>query len=299
MMYDLIIIGAGPGGLAAGIYARYFRLNAVVLDNIEQPSQLAMAPKVANYPGVEQIPGTELIERMKKQVKALGGTIKEEKASAIKMEKDKKVVYTDKGKYETKSIIIATGAVHRQGGIKGEKEFMGKGVSYCATCDGIFYIGKSVVVLGGGDTALAYATYLKSIGCDVTLIHRRDEFRGAEQSVEVARKAGVKFVLKHTVQEIVGKKSVEKVVLDDGTEIKCSGVFVAFGEVPVVDLFKSIGVKANEGGFIEVDGKMQTSVKGIYAVGDATTTPFRQVAMATGQATLAVFNANKYVREQK
>ena len=296
-VYDCIIVGGGPGGLTAGIYARYFRMKFLVFDDLEQPSQLAYASKVSNYPGIESIAGGELIERMKKQLEALGGERRTEKVRAIKIENGNKVVYTDKDKYEARTVILSTGSVHRHAGIKGEEELIGKGVSYCATCDGIFHVGKHVVVVGGGDTALTYASYLKGIGCNVTLVHRRDEFRAMKENVEEAEKAGVNFKLGLNVKEIIGKDMVEKVLLDNGEELQCSAVFIAAGMIPMTGILKDVGTKVDDSGFVIVDDKMQTSVEGIFSVGDMTTTPFRQITVANGQATIAVFYANKYLKK--
>lgn len=299
-MYDLIIIGSGPAGLTSGIYAKTFGLNCILLNNLEQPPQVSLATEIVNFPGFEKISGSELLEKMKKHAQNLGLKIINERVVDLKREKDKKIVITEKNQYETKTIIIATGARHRKANILGEAEFLGKGVSYCAPCDGYFYKGKDVVVWGGGDTALSYAAFLKQIGCKtVTLVHRRDEFRAAKNYVDKAKNLGVKFVLNRTIKEIKGNKTVEKVVLDNKDEIKCSAVFIAIGEVPAVELVKKIGVATDENGFIITDMYQSTSVDGIFAAGDVTITPLRQVITACSDGAKAAFGAFKYLEKLK
>lgn len=298
-MKDVIVIGAGAGGMTAGLFSKWFGLDAVIFNDPEKPSQLSLATVIENFPSYEKISGNELLERMKKQIEKQGIKIIQEKIIAIKKEKDKIVVHTDKRKEECGAVIISTGAEHRKGGVPGEKEFLGKGVSYCATCDGPFFKGKNVVVWGGGDTALTYASYLQNIGCKVTLVHRRKEFRAAEANVEQAKKSGVKFVLERAVKEIKGSKLVEKVILDDDSEIKCSAVFVAIGETPSTAILTAAGIQLNEAGFIMVDNAQKTNIDGIYAIGDATTTPLRQAIVACGDAAIAAQEVYKKLRVRK
>jgi len=284
---DLIIIGAGPAGITAGIYAKHYGLEYLIINNPEQTSQTLLATKIENWPGIKEVSGNELLKNMKSQV-----TIKEE--TVISIEKGK--VKTDKGEYEAKTIIIATGASHRKANIVGESEFLGKGVSYCATCDGTFFKGKSVIVWGGGDTALLSAVHLRSLNVDVTLVHRRKEFRGAEANVQHAKDTGVKFVLERSLKEIKGDKLVTGVVLDDDSEIKCDGVFISIGEVPTTELAKKAGVKLDQGNFIIVDKDMKTNVAGIFAAGDVTNTNLRQIVTACADGARAVLSAYKYIK---
>jgi len=294
-IFDCIIIGGGPAGCSAGIYAARFGLKTMMVCSPETLSQAEHAADIENYPGFRKIAGTELIAKMREQAAASGVKIVESKATSI-VDGKLKTVHTEGEKYSGKSVIIATGAAHRKGGVPGEEEFAGKGVSYCAPCDGPLFKGKPVIVWGGGDSALSYAVYLQSIGCKVTLVHRRNEFRAAAAVIEQARKSGVKFVLERTVTEIKGKKFVESVILDDKSVIKASAVFIAIGEVPAVELARSAGVTVDASGFIPVDVTKATNVKGIFAAGDVTATPFRQIATATGDGTIAALSAFKFVR---
>lgn len=294
--YDLIIIGAGPAGLAAAIYAKRYGLNCLALSSAEQPSQMLYASEIENYPGFEKISGTELLEKMKKQVESIGAVIIEEKVLELKKEKSKKTIITEKNQYEASAIIIATGAKHRKAEIPGEAELLGKGVSYCATCDGPIFKGKTVVVIGGGNTALTSAIYLRQINCKVYLVHRRSEFRGDAVYIEKAKKLGVEFVLERTIKEIYGKKFVEKIILDNNKEIKCDAVFVAIGEVPTVEIIKKIGVKTNKENFIIIDENQATNIEGIFAAGDVCESPLKQIVSAAGSGATAAFSAYKYLQ---
>ena len=292
---DLVIIGAGPAGLSAALYANTFGIECIVLDNPEQLPQLSLAPEVTNFPGFESITGMELLSTFKKQVKKLGIKIIEEKVTDIKG----MTVVTDSDKYDAKAILIATGAKHRKADIIGESEFLGKGVSYCGMCDGPLFKGKDVIVYGGGDTALKTAVFLQGLGCKVSVVHRRNEFRAAKENIDKAKKAGIKFILERTIKEIAGSKLVEKVILDNDKEVKCQGVFIAIGEVPAVELVKKLGVKINESNFIIVDSEQRTNVKGVYAAGDVTNTPMRQIVTACGDGARAIQSISKFLKGEK
>jgi len=298
-MYDVIVIGGGPAGFTAGLFSKWFGLNTLVLSDPEMPSQLMLASTIENYPSVDSVSGTELLSRMRKQTEKLGVMVKDEKVSAMKDGGKSKKIITDKGEYDSKALIIATGAKHRSGGIPGEKEFMGRGVSYCATCDGHFFKGKNVIVWGGGDTAMKYAVHLQTIGCKTTLVHRRKDFRASEYNVEQAKKLGVKFILEKSLVEIKGDKLVKSVIMDDKKEVPTSAVFVAIGEVPSVEIVKSVGVKVTEANFIEVDKQQKTNVPGVFAAGDVTTTSLRQVAVSVGEGAIAAKSALDYVQSIK
>ena len=289
---DLVIIGSGPAGLSAAIYAKTFGIECIIFDNPDQLSQMTMAHEVNNYAGFEKIHGMDLLAKMKKQVKGMGIEIKDE--AVTKIEKNK--VFTDKNSYETKAILIATGAKHRKADIVGESKFLGRGVSYCYVCDGPMFAKKNVIVYGGGDSAFKAAIYFAEIGSKVTLIHRRDEFRAAADNVEKAKKLGVKFTLKHTIKEIKGEMLVNRVVLDDDSEIECNGVFIMIGEVPTVELAKSAGVEVDQGNFIIVDREQKTNVLGIYAAGDVTNGVMKQIATAVGDGARSILAINKYVK---
>ncbi len=298
-VFDCIIIGAGPAGLNAGLYLRRYSSTCLILTNPEQPSQVDITPFVDNYIGIQNVTGAELTKRMMEHAKKFGLEILYEKVGDIKKEGNIFLVVSEKNIYKGKTVVIATGAKHRKAEIKGESKFLGKGVSYCATCDGFFFKGKKVAVIGGGDSALTSAIFLKELGCDVTLVHRRNEFRAAEVYVEKAKKIGIRFELGRTVSEIAGSKMVEKIVLDDGKEINVSGVFVAIGEVPAVEIARKVGVKITENGFIVTDKNQMTNVPGIFAAGDVCDNPLKQIITACADGAVAAFSIKKYLGGRK
>lgn len=298
-IFDCIIIGAGPAGLNAGMYLRRYGSSCMILTNPEQSSQVDITPFVDNYIGIQDVTGAELAKKMMEHAKKFGLEIFFEKVGGIKKEGDIFLVVSEKNIYKGKTVVIATGAKHRKAEIKGESEFLGKGVSYCATCDGFFFKGKKVAVLGGGDSALTSAIFLKDLGCDVTLIHRRSEFRAAEVYIERAKKIGIKFEFGRTVSEIAGSKMVEKIILDNGKEIGVSGVFVAIGEVPAVEIAKKIGVKITENGFIVTDKSQMTNIPGIFAAGDVCDNPLKQIITACADGAIAAFSIKKYLGARK
>ncbi|MBU3897007.1 MAG: FAD-dependent oxidoreductase [Nanoarchaeota archaeon] len=292
---DLVIVGAGPAGLTAGIYAKLFGLDAVILNNQEQPSQVNWAYEINNYPGHVNISGSELLVKMKEHAKKLGVKILNEKVIEIKNNQ----VTTEENVYQTKAILIASGSEHRKAEIPGEDIFLGRGVSYCAVCDGPIFSGKDVIVYGGGDSAFRYASFLVQIGAKVTLIHRRNEFRASQYNVDQTKKEGVKFILGRTIKKIDGDKMVSKVILDDDTEVNCSGVFIAIGEVPSVEPVKKLGVKTDENNYIIVDEDQATNVPGIYAAGDVTNNKLKQVVTACASGANAVNGISKYLKGEK
>ena len=295
-IYDCVVVGSGPAGLGAALYASRLKMKTLVLGNGEQPPQVAWAMDVEDYLGIESMRGQKLLDTMTKHAIKFGAELKNEKVIEIKDVKGVNVVMTDKTSYQTKTIIISTGSVHRHAGIKGEDEFSGKGVSYCAVCDGWFFKGKKVVVVGGGDSAMMYAMYLKELGCDVTLIHRKKELRAMSINIEYAKKAGVKFVLEREIKEIKGDKLVKKVVLDDSSEIETSAVFIAIGEVPSSAMLKKSGVQMDEKGYIIVDALQATNVKGIFAAGDITINMPKRIITAVAEGCRAAFGAYNYIK---
>ncbi len=297
-IYDCIIIGGGPAGLNAGLYLKRYGVECILFRNPAQTSQILDAHTIDNYLGIENIKGSELIERFEEHAKRFGLKIFDQKV--VDISKNKLIhVKTEKAEYRAKTIIIATGASHRKADIKGESEFLGKGVSYCAVCDGYFFKGKKVIVIGGGDSAMTSAIFLKDIGCDVTLVHRRSEFRAAHVYVKTAKEKGVKFVLERTVKEIIGSRMVEKVILDNGDELECSGVFIEIGEVPVVDIAKKTGIEVDKSDFIVVDKNQATNIEGIYAAGDVCNNPLKQIISAAADGAVAAFSVKKYLSSRK
>ncbi|MBO7720727.1 FAD-dependent oxidoreductase [Candidatus Saccharibacteria bacterium] len=291
--YDIIIIGGGPAGLTAGIYAGRAGKSVLILEGRALGGQIINAPDVRNFPGILAISGAELASNMFKQVQEFGGEVKFERAMGIK----DMIVHTDGGEYKAKAIILATGAENRKLGLYGEDKLVGKGVSYCATCDGNFFKNKTVAVVGGGNTALEDATYLSAIAKKVYLIHRRDEFRGDEANIKKVKECdNVEMVLSANVKEILGEDKVTGLVVElkDGEEkeIAVDGVFFAIGYVPQASEFADL-VKLDKDGYIETEDGIHTSAKGIYVAGDARKKDLKQLVTAASDGAIAVSVALK------
>jgi len=302
-MYDVLIIGAGPAGLTAGIFAVRRNLKTLILNDSSSVSQIEEASLVDDWPGILGIKGTELMERFQEHAKKLRVEIKQEKVNQINKIKGGFEVSNEKFKYKTKTIIIATGSKHRKGIVKGEDKFSGKGVSYCATCDGPLFKGKKVLVLGGGDTAAMYAILLKDIGADATLVHRRDELRATEAWQKRLFKSGVKILWDTVCLEIKGDKFVKSAVLQNKKtkkreEIPVDGVFVSLGTIPTSELAKDLGIKIDEKGYIIVDREQKTNVPGVFAAGDCCNNPAKKIVTAAGDGALATETAYFYIKEE-
>ena len=299
-MYDLIIIGGGPAGLTAGIYAQRARLKTLLLEKEMVGGQIAVSDVIENYPGFPSISGAELMEKFEQQARGLGLEIKLTDVIAVQKKGEEKIVKTSDGDLITRTVIVATGAKPRRLGIPGEKELTGKGVSYCATCDGPFFKGQKVLVVGGGDTAVKEAVYLSRIANKVYIAHRRDQLRAEKIIQEKAMSTpNIEILWSHILKEIKGKTGVEKVALQnlkDNTvkELEVEGVFVFVGINPTTDF---VDVEKDKQGFIKTDQDMQTSVKGIFAAGDCRTTALKQVSTAVGDGAIAAFVAEKYIEE--
>ncbi|WP_333787011.1 thioredoxin-disulfide reductase [Methanomethylovorans sp.] len=299
-MYDLIIIGGGPAGLTAGIYAVRYGMDTVVLEKNVMPGQIAATDMVENYTGFTAISGPELMQRFKEHAETVGVKIDSAEVSSIISEDGKKVVVTDSGTLESKTVIIATGANPKKLGIPGEKEFMGKGVSYCATCDAPFYKGKTVIVVGGGESALTDALILSNVVKKVYIIHRRDKLRASRILQErVSRKPNIDIVWDTVPEEIQGKAGVENVILRnlktrDVYTLQVDGVFVYIGIRPSTEF---IDVKKNSSGFILTNEKLETSIPGIYAAGDCRDTSIWQVVTAVADGAVAAVSAHEYIMD--
>ena len=298
MEYDVAIIGCGPAGLTAAIYAGRYGLNVIVFEGM--PSQLSTIPFIENYPGFEGS-GYELLEKMKEQASKYSEHAFER---VVDVEKDGElfVLKTDSSEYRAKAVIFATGGTHRELGVPGEKEFLGRGVSYCATCDGHFFRGKKVLVIGGGNTAVTDAIYLKEIGCDVTLVHRRDELRADKALQEELFKRGIPVIWNSVVVRIEGSQKVERVVLHDRVKdedfvVEADGVFIAIGMRPQTELAGKLGVERDSRGYIKVDKKQRTNVPGVFAAGDCCDNPLKQVVTACGDGAVAANSAFEFVKD--
>ena len=287
-MYDLIIVGAGPAGLTAALYALRAGKKVLVLEEKAYGGQIINAQKIKNYPGIIEISGKDWAMTLFQQVKNFGGETKLEKVVSLKVEDNEKIITTDMDeKYRTKAVIISTGTGYRKLDLPKEKELAGKGVSYCATCDGNFYQDKDVAVVGGGNTALMDAIYLSGIAKKVYLIHRRDEFRGEKVYVdEVRKKENVEILLNTVVTELNGVDKLESIGISGDREIKLDGMFVAVGNQPQNQIFQGV-IELDDLGYIKTDDGIHTSINGIYVAGDAREKDLRQLTTAVSDGAIA------------
>ena len=301
--WDLIIIGAGTAGLAAGIYGARSGLKTLVLEEKIVGGTTLDAPLVENYPGFQNISGVELAQKMTVQCRSTGVAIREfEKVLSLDLKGEKKIVKTNKTTYEAKVVIIASGSYYREIGVSGEKEFLGRGVSYCGICDGPLFKGKRALVVGGGNSAAMTALYIADLASEVKIAHRRDEFRAEEALIKsLEAKKNVEILWNSEVKEIKGERLVNKVILfnnknGETRELLVDGVFVQVGEDPNSQLAKEAGVGVDEDGYIIVDIRQRTNVAGVYAAGDVTNHPVKQVGTAVGQGITAALEAYGYIR---
>ena len=299
MVYDVVIIGGGPAGLTAGIYVKRAMLNALLLEKIGVGGQIIVTDLVENFPGFLEISGGDLAKKFEEHALKFGLPMKGmTEVSGIEDKGTTKIVKTHEGDFETKAVIIATGTTPKKLGAKGELDFVGRGVSYCATCDGFFFRDKVVVVVGGGDSAITEAIYLTKMAKNVIIVHRRDKLRAEKINQEHAfANPKISLVWDSVVEEIAGDKVVGKVIIRNVktnvlSEIKTDGVFIYVGLIPNTAF---ADVKKDERGFIEVNDKMETSVKGIFAAGDCRVTPLRQIATAVGDGAMAAVSAERYI----
>lgn len=302
--WDVIIIGAGSAGLAAGIYAVRSGLKTLILDEKFAGGTISDAPTVVNYPGFAEVSGGELAQKMADHAKKLGATVRDiEAVTALNLTGETKTITTTRTTYQAKAVIIATGSHYKEIGVKGEKEYRGRGVSYCGVCDGPFFKGKRVLVIGGGNTAATTILYLAGIASEVVVVHRRGGFRAEESLVrDILTKPNVKIMWNTEVQEIKGNKQVNAVVLIDKmtqakSEISVDAVFVQIGEAPNSQLAQASGVETDEHGYIKIDIRQRTNIAGVFAAGDVTNHPVKQVGTAVGQGITAALEAYSYIRQ--
>ncbi len=296
MIHDVIIIGGGPAGLAAAIYAGRAKLDGFVLEKMSPGGQVLITDHVENYPGfADGISGFELVEKFAAHAKKFGMNIENGEVASLELVGGNvNIILTDERTITTRSVIIATGATHRKLGVKGEDKFLGRGVSYCATCDGPFFRDQVVAVVGGGDSAVQEAIFLTKFAKKVYLIHRRDELRAIKVLADRAMENDkIEFIWDSVVEEIEGQDQVEAVRLlnlktGDTQRLKVDGVFVFIGIVPVTDFVKDL-VETDERGFIKTDEWMRTSVKGIYAAGDCRQKPLLQIVTAVAEGATAAY----------
>ncbi|MBR3230269.1 MAG: FAD-dependent oxidoreductase [Bacilli bacterium] len=297
-MYDIIIVGAGPAGLTSAIYARRAMKSVLVLEALSYGGQIINTLSIENYPAMPGVSGFDFATNLYNQAKDLGADIKFEKVLEIKDGSLKKVV-TSKEEYECKCVIIATGCENRKLGLPLEEELTGRGISYCATCDGNFYKGKIVAVVGGGNTALEDALYLSDIASKVYLIHRREKFRGEESTLNLLKKKKtIEFILNSNVTKLVGNDKLEKIIVNDDKEIDVSGLFVAIGKIPENENFRKL-IDLDDNGYIDSSEDCHTNISGIFVAGDARRKDLRQLVTATSDGAVAANEAIKYINEEE
>ncbi len=299
--YDVAIIGGGPAGLTAAIYSARYGLKTIFFEALNPVSQLSLAAKIENYPGFEG-KGIDLLERIKEQALKAGAEWKIEEITKI-IKNDDKFVVKGSNEYLAKAVIIATGGRHREAGIRGEREFVGRGVSYCATCDGMLYKGKSVIVYGSGREAIEDAIYLSDIGCEVILISFAKVLRVEKALIEELKKRNIKLYLNTVIKEIVGKERVEKVLIHkkdtkEDIEIETNAVFIAIGMKPATEIVAELGVERDSMGYIKVDRYQRTNVEGVFAAGDCCNNPLKQVITACADGAIAATSAYEYIKSK-
>lgn len=300
-MYDIIIVGAGTAGLSAAIYGVRAGKSVLVLEANVYGGQIINTPEIENYPGIKNISGFEFATTLYEQAKELGAEIKIEKVLEIINQQGKnKVVVTERNNYEAKSVILATGAKNRPLGLEKEQELVGRGISYCATCDGAFFRGKEVAVNGGGSTALEDAIFLSSYCSKVYIIHRRDTFRGESKHVTaLQKKDNVVFVLNSNITELLGEEQLEGVKVknketNEETILRISGLFIAIGQVPENSSFSNV-VDLDKGGYIKATEDCKTTGDGIFVAGDSRTKAIRQLTTAASDGAIAGLAACEYI----
>jgi len=315
-MYDVIILGSGPAGYTAALYTSRAFLKTLVLAGTAPGGQLTTTTDVDNFPGFPRgIKGPALMMEMKKQAERFGTEVVQEEAvscqlSAVSQKERIITIKTSSGEYSAKAVIIATGATAQYLGLPSEQKYMGKGVSACATCDGFFFRGKDIVVVGGGDTAMEEATFLTTFANKVTIVHRREEFRASPIMLDRARKnPKISFLMNKTVEEILGESVVTGVRLKDGKsgkveDWKTDGVFLAIGHTPSTEFLKNI-VDLDQKGYIKIkrpqtalEPQTETSIPGIFAAGDCVDPRYRQAVVAAGMGCMAAMDAQAWLVEQ-
>jgi len=300
-VYEVIIIGGGPGGLTAGLYTSRARLSTLLIESALFGGQMTTTELIENYPGFPQgVTGDELSRLMEDQAKKFGMKTVTQEVVKVSLEGDVKVVQTYETTYRCEALIVSTGAEYRKLGVPGEKEFAGKGVSYCATCDGAFFRDSQIVVVGGGDSALTEALFLTKFARELTIIHRRDALRGTKIYQERALASPkIKFLWNSIVQEIKGDSTVrsinvKNVKTGEIKEVETEGVFLFVGLVPRTQFLKGV-VQMDEAGYILTNEDCETSTKGIFAVGDCRKKLLRQIATAVGDGATAAFASEKFL----
>ncbi|MEM3444390.1 MAG: FAD-dependent oxidoreductase [Thermoplasmata archaeon] len=301
MSFDVAIIGFGPAGMSAAIYAKRFGLSTVVFEQGISGGNVALSPRIENYLGFSDVSGSELVSAMENHAKKYVDKFVNEKAVSVSHADGEFEVRTTQGVERVRAVVISTGTKHRELGVPGEEKLKGRGVSYCATCDGFFFRNKKVAVVGGGNTAATEAIYLREIGAEVYLIHRRDKLRAEEVYYTRLKEKNVNIIWNTVVKEILGERKVEGLRLENRvegsiSELPVDGVFVAIGEEPQNEIPKMLGVELRADGYVVVDGNCRTNIRRVYACGDITGL-FNQVIVAAAQGALAARAAHEDLQE--
>ncbi len=305
--YDVIILGGGPAGLTAGIYLGRAKSKVLILDSGTPGGQMILTYEIANYPGFESITGYQLSSNMAKQAKSFGCTIQSNaKISIIDFGKEFHEVTLENGdKFEAPALILATGGRSRMLNVPGETEFKGRGISYCATCDGDFFQDKEIVVVGGGNSALEEAVSLTKYASKVTILHEFDHFQAFEQAVREAKEhPKIQFIMESHITGFYGDESLRKIryknlTTEEENELAIDGAFIFIGYEANTDAFKNGDIKLNKWNEIITDEKLQTNVPGVFAAGDCRAKQYRQITTAVADGTISALNAMNYVRERK
>ncbi len=301
-MYDIIIVGAGPAGLTAAIYARRAMKKVLVLEALNYGGQIINTLEIENYPVTPHISGFDFATKLYNQVKELGAEIKFEKVIELKDNKEIKDVITTKNIYKARSVILATGSVNRKLGLSNEDKLIGHGVSYCATCDGAFFKSREVAVVGGGNTAIQDALYLTNICKKVYLIHRKEELTGEEINISLLKeKSNFEFINNSNVTKLNGTDKLESIEVTSNNNkrtIPVEGIFVAIGRIPATENFKNL-VNVDSNGYIDSNEMCNTNVDGIFVAGDNRKKSLRQLVTATSDGAISASEAIKYINSLK
>lgn len=305
-IYDLVIIGAGPAGLTAAIYAQRAGLDGLVLEKLAPGGQILLTERIENYPGFpEGVSGRQLISLMQKQAENLGMKYEQEEVKRIRLSQDKKIITTESGKeYQSITVIIATGGDPKKLGVEGEREFTGRGVSYCATCDAPFFKDEEILAVGGSNTAAEEALYLTKFARKIYLVHRRGMLRAEKILQErLFNHAKVEIIWKSQVKKIYGEGKVEGVLLEELEKgrlrnLSCSGVFIFIGLKPNTNFVENL-VELDKNGFVRTNRDMETSIEGIFACGDVRESSLKQAIVACGEGALAAHMVGRYVSKIK
>lgn len=302
MDYDLGIIGAGPAGLSAAIYGKRSGLDVVLLDMAFGGGTVTVNPLIENYLGVQGLVGAELASKMREHTEKYVKITMNEHVHEIKLDKKQVEIITDKQTISVGAVIIATGTDHRRLGVSGELEFLGRGVSYCATCDGAFFRGKKIAVVGGGNSAAIEAMYLKGFSDDISLIHRRDQLRAEKIYTNQLKEKGINLILDSNIKEFNGGDVLESVLVENNkqgtsTVLPFDGVFISIGTIPRSELAKDIGIKLDNNGYILVDKFMKTNKDRIFAAGDVIG-GVRQIITAAAEGATAALSTLKVLGKQ-